>query len=546
MLVLSLVIGGAGRYIALSKESAGLTAARAANVARRIAGLRPCDVPKSILQRVARGYFPGRSGDVLTVEWNPNQLAGGRHSTPFPYTQDVPLVLYGPGFIRSGVSSSTPSTLADIAPTLANLLRFGRWPDRSGRVLNDALLPRAQRNGVPRLIFTLVWDGGGDNVLRQWPHAWPHLESLMARGTTFTNATVGSSPSITPAVHGTIGTGAFPSRHGLTDMRLRRNGRIVTAWGDMSPKNLRLRTLGDLWDAARGNAPLVGELARDPYHMGMLGRGAYLPEGDHDIAAITQRSGTGFRTNHRYYSLPSYLERRRGLRKAIARVDQRDGAADHKWMGYSLDAKDPFVEYTPAWSIYQTRKLAELIKRQGFGADAVPDLFYTNYKSTDLAGHFWNMLEPQERADLREQDRQLLAIVHMLNHSVGRDNYVLAVTADHGIVPYPRTTGGWAIESGEVGRDIMAKFDHVDPKVRLIDSNRGYQIFLDHRELRRNHTTAAAIARYLRNYRIADNVTPTNKVLPRFQGRTNERLYLTALTPRELQGALHCARAHHT
>src|SRR5688500_11758569 len=51
-----------------------------------------CDVPVEILERLWNGYYPERSGDVLTVEQQPHQF-GTRHSTPYAYTQDVPLVL---------------------------------------------------------------------------------------------------------------------------------------------------------------------------------------------------------------------------------------------------------------------------------------------------------------------------------------------------------------------------------------------------------------------------------------------------------------------
>lgn len=496
---------------------------------------RACDVPKPILTRMRRGLSPGRSGDVIAVERRPNQF-GTRHSSPYPYAQDVPLLLYGPGFVRAGVASDRPVTLADVAPTLAELLHFDRFSaHRDGHALRESLLPPSRRNGVPRLIVTVVWDGGGDDVLRQWPSAWPHLKALMARGTMFTRATAGSTPSITPAIHATIGTGDWPRTHGVTDTRMRVGGAMVDAWAGASPRLLRVRTLADMWDSAHHNRPLVGMLARDAWHLGMMGHGAFIRGGDRDIAALDDLGSTNFLSDNRYYALPPYLQDTDGLAQAVRSVDLRDGAVDARWLGDPLLAYDAQVRFTPAWSIYQTRRILQILRREGFGADRMPDLFFTNYKSTDLAGHFWNMVEPEVRYDLQEQDRQLGVLVRTLDHLVGGRNYVLALTADHGMTPYPQVTGGWSIEVRDMTDDITRAFDHTTPKSPLVLSNRGYQIFLDHREMRRNQVSARDVARFVGNYRLEDNVTPTNIVLPRFEDKLEERLFRVALTAHELR-----------
>jgi hypothetical protein len=503
--------------------------------------VRACDVDVEILERMWNGYVPNRSGDVIAVEHAPNQYST-RHSSPWPYHQDVPLVLYGPGFIRSGRTVDRPVTVADLAPTYAKLLGFDEFPERDGRVLQEALKPERRRNGVPKLIVTLVWDGGGDNVLEQWPDDWPELAAFRERGTDYTDATVGSTPSITPSVHATIGTGSFPHTHGITDTRMRVKGKMVDPWEESSPQRLRSKTLGDLWDAANGNVPLVGMMARDAWHLGMVGHGAYLPEGDFDHAVLDELGGIEFRTNTEYYSLPEYLLGLEGLAEAVAEIDGRDGEADGQWLDNPILAADAQVRFTPAWSIFQTQKMVELLENEGYGADDVADLFYVNYKPVDLAGHYWNMVEPEVQENLRETDAQLPLIVEALDRIVGPDEYVIALTADHGMTPYAQVSGGWDIETRDMSADIEERFDHVTPDRPLILSNRGYQIMLDGKEMRRNDVTAAEVAEFVRDYRIRDNVTDTNEVGSRFEGRTNARLFLTALTPDALEEALACAR----
>ena len=532
-LVVLLAAAGGGAYLVL-RSPGDETAAREKLV-------RACDVGVDILERMWNGYVPNRSGDVIAVEHEPNQYST-RHSSPWPYHQDVPLVLYGPGFIRSGRVVDRPVTVADLAPTYAKLLGFDDFPDRDGRVLQEALEPERKRNGVPKLILTLVWDGGGDNVLERWPDDWPELAALRERGTDYTDATVGSTPSITPSIHATIGTGVFPHTHGITDTRMRVKGRMADPWEESSPRRLRSKTLGDLWDASNANVPLVGMMARDAWHLGMIGHGAYLQEGDHDHAVLDELGGIEFRTNEDYYSLPEYLLGLEGLAEAVAEVDQRDGESDGQWLDNPILASDAQVRFTPAWSIFQTQKMVELLENEGYGTDDVADLFYVNYKPIDLAGHYWNMVEPEVQENLRETDAQLPAIIEALDRIVGPDEYVLALTADHGMTPYAQVSGGWDIETRDMSADIEKRFDAVTPGKPLILSNRGYQIMLDHKELERNEITAADVAEYVRDYRIRDNVTATNKVGPRFEDRTNERLFLTALTPEALKEALACAR----
>jgi hypothetical protein len=504
--------------------------------------VRACDVDAAILERMWNGFVPNRSGDVIAVEHAPNQYST-RHSSPHPYHQDVPLVLYGPGFIRSGRVVERDVTLADLAPTYAKLLGFDEFPERDGKVLQEALLPARKRDGVPKLIFTLVWDGGGDNVLEQWPDDWPELAALQERGTRYTEATVGSTPSITPSVHATIGTGVFPHTHGITDTRMRVKGKMTDPWEESSPQRLRSKTLGDLWDAANGNLPLVGMMARDAWHLGMVGHGAYLPEGDHDVAVLDELGGSEFRTNEDYYYLPEYLLGLEGLDEAVDEIDQRDGESDGQWLDNPILAADAQVRFTPAWSIFQTQKMIELLTNEGYGTDDVADLFYVNYKPVDLAGHYWNMVEPEVQENVRETDAQIPAIIEALDTLVGEDSYVLALTADHGMTPYAHVSGGWDIETRDMSADIERRFDLVTPEKPLILSNRGYQIMLDRDELRRNEVTAAEIAEFVRDYRIEDNVTDTNEVGPRFEDRTQERLFLTALTPEALEEALDCARS---
>ena len=95
-----------------------------------------CALDPEWLLRTRRGYFEPRSGQIALLPRTPAYMASGAggwsHSGPWPYLQEVPLVFYGPGIIEEGVTSDRPVTTADIAPTIAGLLK-GRLGESEGQ-----------------------------------------------------------------------------------------------------------------------------------------------------------------------------------------------------------------------------------------------------------------------------------------------------------------------------------------------------------------------------------------------------------------------------
>ena len=56
---------------------------------------------------------------------------------------------------------------------------------------------------------------------------------------------------------------------------------------------------------------------------------------------------------------------------------------------------------------YQTRMVEEVIEREGFGKDDVPDLLFVNYKAIDHASHIWSVNSPEMEDMLKWQDADL-------------------------------------------------------------------------------------------------------------------------------------------
>jgi Type I phosphodiesterase / nucleotide pyrophosphatase len=297
------------------------------------------DVSREALLRVARGIDGDRSGDVQMIPIEPNFVSAGlSHASPFDVTQDVPLFLYGPGYVKPGVYHS-PVTLADIAPTTAALLKFPfEAPDGSAQ--RQALLPEAER-GMPALVVTLVWDSAGMDVLERWKDEWPYLRSLLIDGAWFTNASTGSSPSNTPPAHATIGTGAFPMHHGFVDEFIRLKGELEKP-NQNGPAFLLEPTLADLFDVAMDNEPKVGAVATLASHVMMMSHGSMWGGGDVDLAITRELESaeTGGAETIRwnltsgmapYYHLPAYANDLPPLSVYAEDLDRSDGTDDGLW-----------------------------------------------------------------------------------------------------------------------------------------------------------------------------------------------------------------------
>lgn len=468
------------------------------------------------------------------------------HSGAYDFLQDVPLVLYGPGFVRpvGSVAMDREVTIADLAPTYAELMQFEEWPDRKESEALDEVLENTDR--TPKLIFTAVIDGGGWNVFNLWDDRHPNLTRISEEGASIEGATVGSSPSITPATHTNISTGVFPKTHGVTAIAVRGDdGQIVGSFSEeagnpgyqlMDPRvSLRAKTLADLWDRSVGNRAKIGMLASGNLMLGMVGHGAALEGGDKDIVAIL--SGEGWGTNEEFYSLPTYVntevEGPEGDRDA---VDRADGKADGQWQGHDVAPLDG----SPAFPPWQNRVVQALLEGERFGRDATTDLFYLNYKSPDRAGHTWNMIAPEQGDVIEAVDKAIGEMIAWLDSNIGRGEYVMVITADHGQTPLG--AGGWPILRSEVVNDVNARFQR-DESAGIIERTSASSFFSDAEGMASNGTTPEQVASFLARYTIGDNIPEGDDPPGEFSDRTDERIFDAVFPGRKLGKVVGCTGA---
>ncbi|HEX7248505.1 MAG TPA: alkaline phosphatase family protein [Actinomycetota bacterium] len=472
-------------------------------------------VPRDVLVRTFNGTHPVRSGDLQMITPFPDYVAGGlTHAPPFDHTQEVPLLLYAPGVVRSGLYDE-PATLSDLSATTASMLEFDGFTAPDGRSLDEALLPPDERR-PPKLIVTMIWDSAGRDLLERWNGSWPFLRELSREGAWFTDVELNAAPANTPPSHATIGTGAYPRRHGLVDEYIWIDGALQKPNAE-GPTFLKLPTLADAYDLAMDNEPIVAGAASLSAHLMMMSHGLGWTGGDDDIAiarevenAVTGGDDTaeewGLTNGMRpYYRVPDYANDPSidaSLEAAKAALDRRDGSADGLWQGYSIEQMAGGFN-TPARSAYQTTLFEEIVRREGMGEDDVPDLLYVNYKIIDTLGHQFSSGGAPMADALEIQDDELRRFVRFLDDEVGRGKWGLILTADHGMQRDPDATGAFLIDIERLSAAVEGAFGGTEARP-VIRKARPTQMWLDEGLLERNGYTVAQVAGFIGGLTQAD------------------------------------------
>ncbi|MGH2778473.1 MAG: hypothetical protein ACRDJB_07455, partial [Actinomycetota bacterium] len=188
---LAIVVAALAAYALRPSDDQGAGALSQAEMAAEIGG--------PIMEHLHRGHVPGRSGEIMLVpkpnsyllgEWDLRTLGtdtptlSTSHPNPWDYLTRVPIIASGGG-IEPGQSNEEVVDIAALAPTFADALGmddFDADADPLAEVVDGVSKP-------PKLIFTVVIDGGGWNVLQEHPESWPFIQSLRDGGITYTNAT---------------------------------------------------------------------------------------------------------------------------------------------------------------------------------------------------------------------------------------------------------------------------------------------------------------------------------------------------------------------
>lgn len=94
--------------------------------------------------------------------------------------------------------------------------------------------------------------------------------------------------------------------------------------------------------------------------------------------------------------------------------------------------------HSPFANTLLTDLAIEAIHKGEIGKGTDPDFLAISYSSTDAVGHWYGPFSKEIKDTYLRLDKDLERLIQVLDQTIGRQNYVLFLTADHGIPEIPR------------------------------------------------------------------------------------------------------------
>src|SRR2546425_904540 len=338
-----------------------------------------------------------------------------------------------------------------------------------------AWLPMATAQDRPRLLVIIVVDQFRSDYLTTFAHRWRSgFRRLLDEGAFFHNAAYPYLNTVTCPGHSTIGTGAFPRTHGmvLNEWWHRDERRSLPcmsdeesplvsygrpAEGGEGPKRLMVNTLGDELRAAGRDGRVVSVSLKARSAIGLAGHGGTVTWFDETAGAfVTSRAFAegpvpavqSFIAHDPFEADLGRTWTLQGPENTYRFAD--DAPAERPLPGWDRkfpheitgrSATDPrFIErwrQSPFADAYLSRMATALADSFELGRHEDTDLLAVGFSALDGVGHRFGP-ESREVEDLLARlDGRIGELLQHLDERVGRNRYVLALSADHGVAPIP-------------------------------------------------------------------------------------------------------------
>ncbi len=376
----------------------------------------------------------------------------------------------------------------------------------------------------PKLVVGIVVDQMRWDYLYRYASRYGEggFKRLLNEGYSFENTRLPYIPSVTAIGHTCIYTGSVPSLHGIAGNNFMKDGKVVYCTDDssvrpvgsdgkaglMSPNNLWVTTVGDeLRIATNNRSKVVGVALKD--------RASILPAGHNPSGAYWFDNESGRFITSTYY--------RKDLPRWVTTFNDRklpEKYLSSEWN--TLYPKDTYKESTADHTAYEEElhkgvkptlplNLPALYKRYGYGvirntpfgnnltfdmAKAAiegeqlgqgkeTDFLAVSCSSTDYIGHQVGTHAVETEDTYLRLDKSLADFFTYLDNKVGKGNYLVFLSADHGAMNNSTYLKDQRIPAGEwneknakqlVDNALKAKYPSAGNLVKTVMN---YQVFFD-------------------------------------------------------------------
>ena len=326
----------------------------------------------------------------------------------------------------------------------------------------------------PKLVVGLVVDQMRWDYLYYYYDKYQKdgLRRLVDEGFNCNNNMINYVPTITGIGHASIYTGTTPALHGIAGNDFYQDGRFTYCCsdhsvkgvgtddraGEMSPRKMLAATIGDMLKVGTDyRSKVIGVALKD--------RAAILPAGHAADAAYWWDNSVGHYVSSTFYmdDLPEWV-------KKFNKENTWNPGKDIK--GVPLGVEKTFLMAQAA------------VENEKLGQRGECDMLCISVSSTDAIGHGFGT-RGQENYDVyMELDRDLAKFLAYLDKTIGKGQYLLFLTADHGAAhnstmlnDHRSPAGGWSLSDARKRLN-----EHLKEKYGLdnmVPYTYSYKLFLD-------------------------------------------------------------------
>lgn len=336
-------------------------------------------------------------------------------------------------------------------------------------VVLSSLILQAQQ--APKLVVGIVVDQMKMDYLYRFNSDFSEngFKRLMKDGYTFHNMHYNYVPTYTAPGHASVYTGTTPSMHGIVGnewfhRQLKKEvyctddesvSTLVPGTekeGKMSPRNLQASTVTDeLKLSTNFKGKVIGMSIKD--------RGAILPAGHFaDWAFWYCKTGEFISSSYYGKDLPDwvadfnkqkhylpYLEKGWNLLRPLSAYNESlpDGNP-YEGKLYKMEPKFPYnlkemyaandagvLRVTPFGNDVLAEFAMQAIEKEALGRDGITDFLAVSFSSTDYVGHTFGSRSMEIQDTYLRLDLTIGKLLDYLDKTVGKNNYVVFLTADH-------------------------------------------------------------------------------------------------------------------
>jgi predicted AlkP superfamily pyrophosphatase or phosphodiesterase len=380
----------------------------------------------------------------------------------------------------------------------------------------------------PKLIIGIVIDQmRNDYIYRYWNrYGTGGFKRLVNEGFYFKNTHYNYTPTYTGPGHASIYTGATPRHHGViaNDWYVKStNSKMycvqdtfvktigsVSKNGRMSPKNELSTTIGD-------ELKINSNLQSKVFSIALKDRGAILPGGHAANAAFWFDDLTGNFISSSWYlnTLPKWLNQfndqkfaQQYLEKGWATLypiktytsSGKDSTAYESAPGNAIPvfpydysyflSKNNYaiIKATPYGNSLTLDLALACIKNESLGKDTETDLLTLSFSSPDYVGHSFGIRSVEIEDVYLRLDKDLGKLLNYLDKEVGKGNYTVFLTADHGAAEVPDFLADAKIPAGlisekEIIKQVKKHFAEVYQDTSFLANISNEQIFLNAKKI---------------------------------------------------------------